>query len=147
MTMSQMSQICHKCVTNWWKRKIWYIDLENAPKSYLQWFWSPWWCFRVARHGVTNFVIRLWHVCDSLWQICDKCVTKINIGGSVLWIMFQECFWWIGEVPVLMFAMLDNVLGTRGNNYHKLCDTVTQFMIHKLLQYAQNQWGPYSSFH
>ena len=45
-------------------------------------------------------------VCDTfvtdLWQMCDQ---------NQYWrlysmdMMFQECFWWIGEVPVLIFAM------------------------------------------
>ena len=63
---------CHKFVTNvsqiGEKLKIRYIDLENAPKSNLQCSWSPWWCFWVARHGVTNFVIRLWQFVTRLWQ-------------------------------------------------------------------------------
>ena len=113
--MSQMSQICHKHVTNWWNHKksiYWFIKCSKIV------------IFNVSEVPDDVFGLRdtvsqtLWHVCDSLWQICDKCVTKINIGGSVPWIW---CFKNVFDELVRFQYYISQCFGTE-RWCHKHCD-------------------------
>ena len=51
-------------------------------------------------------------LCHTFVTVCDRFVTNVWLKSILeallrqsMDMMFQECFWWIGEVPVLIFAM------------------------------------------